>query len=282
MSTHTKQWSSATPGLLVFLIDESGSMLSQFKDSNDSRTVFATRVVNRVIDSIIQKNYNGDRANDRCFIVAIGYSIGAKELCSGFLSDLDQSPKRMETVKKKISDGAGGLVEIDKTMPIWVEPTTTDGWTDMAAAFKMAKEIIENWVKDKPDSPAPVIINVSDGIPYYNHKGTAECAQETAAIAKEIMDIQTSDGNVLIFNAEIGATGNQIILPTSKDEVKAGGEGAEFLFDISSVIPDGYAGAALKNGLELKENSKGAVFAADAENLIKLIDFGSSKGQRDV
>jgi hypothetical protein len=282
MSTHNKQWSSATPGLLVFLIDQSGSMLMPFKDSPDTRTVFATRVVNRVIDSIIQKNYNGDHAKDRCFIVAIGYSVGATELCSGFLSDLDNSPKRMETVKKKISDGAGGLVEIEKTMPIWVEPITKDGWTDMAAAFKMAKEIIENWVNDKPDSPAPVIINVSDGIPYYNHKDTAECAQETAAIAKEIMDIQTSDGNVLIFNAEIGASGNQIILPTSKDEVKAGGEGAEFLFEISSVIPDGYAGAALKNGLELKENSKGAVFAADAENLIKLIDFGSSKGQRDV
>jgi hypothetical protein len=253
-----------------------------FKDSQDTRTVFATRVINRVINSIIQKNYHGDHAMNRCFIVAIGYSVGAAELCSGFLSDLDNSHKRMETVKKKISDGAGGLVEIDETMPIWVEPITKDGWTDMAAAFKMAKEIIENWVKDKPDSPAPVIINVSDGVPYYNYKDTAECARETAAIAKEIMDIQTSDGNVLIFNAEIGASGNQIILPSSKDEVKVGGEGAEFLFEISSVIPDGYAGAALKNGLELKENSKGAVFAADAENLIKLIDFGSSKGKRDV
>lgn len=101
MSSHNKQWSSATPGLLIFLIDQSGSMLLPFKDSLDSRTVFATRVVNRVIDSIIQKNYNGDHAKDRCFIVAIGYSVGAQELCSGFLSDLDNSPKRTETVKKK-------------------------------------------------------------------------------------------------------------------------------------------------------------------------------------
>lgn len=282
MASHNKQWSSATPGLLIFLIDQSGSMLLPFKDSSDSRTVFATRVVNRVIDSIIQKNYNGDHAKDRCFIVAIGYSVGAKELCSGFLSDLDNSPKRMETVKKKISDGAGGLVEIDKTMPIWVEPIDKDGWTDMTAAFKMAKQIIEEWVKDKPESPAPVIINVSDGIPYYNNKGTAECAQETASIAQEIMDIKTSDGNVLIFNAEIGEGKTQIILPNQMEEVKSGGEGAQFLYEISSVIPDGYQAAAIKNGLELKDGSKGAVFAADAENLIKLIDFGSSKGQRDI
>lgn len=282
MSSHTKQWSSATPGLLIFLIDQSGSMLLPFKDSSDSRTVFASRVVNRVIDSIIQKNYHGDYAKDRCFIVAIGYSIGAQELCSGFLSDLDDSPKRTETVKKKISDGAGGLVEINKTMPIWVDPINEDGWTDMAAAFKMAKQIIEEWIKDKPESPAPVIINVSDGVPYYNHKGTEECARETAAIAQEIMNMKTNDGNVLIFNAEIGEGNIQIILPNSLDEVKAGGEGAKFLYDISSVIPDGYQGAAVKNGLTLKEGSKGAVFAADAENLIKLIDFGSSKGQRDL
>lgn len=281
MSSHNKQWSSATPGLLIFLIDQSGSMLLPFKDSPDTRTVFATRVVNRVIDSIIQKNYDGDHAKDRCFIVAIGYSVGAKELCSGFLSDLDNTPKRIETVKKKISDGADGLVEIDKNMPIWIDPIDKDGWTDMAAAFKMAKQIIEEWIKDKPDSPAPVIINVSDGIPYYNQKGTPECIQETAEIAHEIMNIHTPDGNVLIFNAEIGEGNLQIILPNSADEVIAGGVGAQFLYEISSVIPDGYKGAAEKNGLELKDGSKGAIFAADAEHLIKLIDFGSSKGQRD-
>ena len=257
-------------------------MLLPFKDSKETRTVFATRVVNRVIDSIIQKNYNGDHAKDRCFIVAIGYSVGAEELCSGFLSALDESPKRTEIIKKKISDGAGGLVEIDKTMPIWVDPIDKDGWTDMAAAFKMAKQIIEEWIKDKTDSPAPVIINISDGVPYYNHKGTQDCAQETAAIAKEIMNMKTSDGNVLIFNAEIGEGNTQIILPNTMEEVKAGGEGAKFLYEISSVIPDGYQEAAVKNGLEIKDGSKGAVFAADAENLIKLIDFGSSKGQRDL
>ena len=281
MPTHSKQWSSATPGLLIFLIDQSGSMLLPFKDSSESRTVFATRVVNRVIDSIIKKNYDGDHAKDRAFIVVIGYSVGAKELCSGFLGDIDNTPLRIESIKKKVSDGAGGLVEMDTKMPIWIDPIKKDGWTDMAAAFKMAKEIIENWVKDKPDNPAPVIINISDGVPYYDHKDSDECSRETEKVAKEIMNISTSDGNVLIFNVEIGSGGVQIILPNSSKEVEIGGKGAEFLYEISSVIPESYRGAADKNQLELKEGSRGAVFAADAEYLIKLIDFGSSKGQRD-
>lgn len=283
MSSHNKQWSSATPGLLIFLIDQSGSMLSPYKDTSDTRTIFATRVVNRVINDIIKKNFDGTQPKDRCFIVAIGYSVGATEECSGYLSELYNSPKRLEIVKKSVSDGAGGLVEIDKTMPIWVEPTTKDGWTDMAQAFKMAKEIIEKWISDNPESPAPVIINISDGVPYYDHKDCALCAQETAEIAKEIMDITTEDGNVLIFNAEIGEGATQIILPNSVNDVRAGGKGAEFLYEISSEIPEGYEGAAEKNGLitYLKDGSKGAVFAADAEFLIKLIDFGSSKGKRD-
>lgn len=283
MSSHNKQWSSATPGLLIFLIDQSGSMLSPYKDTPDSRTVYATRVVNRVINDIIKKNFNGTQPKNRCFIVAIGYSVGAHEQCSGYLSELHSSPKRFENIKKSIPDGAGGLVEIDKTMPIWVEPTTKDGWTDMTQAFKMAKEIIDSWIKDNPDSPAPVIINISDGIPYYDHKDSAECARETAEIAKKIMSTNTSDGNVLIFNAEIGEGTTQIILPNSINDIQIGGKGAEFLYEISSEIPDGYKDAAEKNGLisYLKDGSKGAVFAADAEFLVKLIDFGSSKGQRD-
>ena len=256
-------------------------MQEPFKGEEDSRTVFATKVINRVIDSIIQKNYNGDRAKDRCFIVAIGYSFGAQELCSGFISKLDESPKRIESVKQKVSDGAGGLVVVEKKMPIWVEPSTDNRWTDMKAAFEMAKQIIEKWVNDKPESPAPVIINISDGNPYYNHLTETQCMQETAALVQEIMNIQTNDGNVLVFNAEIGESNTQIILPNSEAEVAAAGAGAKFLYEISSEVPDGYIAAARKNELPVKEHSRCAVFAADAVNLIKLIDFGSSRGQGD-
>lgn len=279
--SHSKQWSSATPGLLIFLIDQSGSMLEPYKDIEQTRTVFASSVINKAIREIIVKSFHGTTPKDRCFIVVIGYSVGAKELCSGYLSELHNNPKRIDTIKKKIDDGDGGLVEKQKSIPVWVDPIQENGWTDMTQAFKMAKEIIESWIKDNPDSPAPVIINVSDGLPYYDHKDSALCARETTEIAKEIMGINTNDGNVLIFNAEIGEGKKEIRLPDSVDEVREGGAGAEFLYEISSVVPEGYKKAAEKNGLNLKEGSKGAVFAAEADTLIKLIDFGSSKGRGD-
>lgn len=280
MAANDMQWSSATPGLLVILIDQSGSMLSPYE--GETRTAFASKVINRVINEIIQKNFNGAEPKNRCFISVIGYNHNVKELCSGYLTDLYANPLKIEPVKKKVLDGAGGLIEIETKMPIWVEPITTDGATNMKDAFLMAKQLVEKWIVDKPQNPAPVIINISDGVPYYDGRNVEECMQETIQIAKEIKELSNEDGNVLIFNAEIGRGNAHVTFPAGKEEVASAGKEAEFLFEITSVIPAGYTDAAVKNELPVKENSRGCIFNAKGEELINLINFGSSKGQKDI
>ena len=74
----------------------------------------------------------------------------------------------------------------------------------MKGAFEMAKEIIEKWISDKPSNPAPVIINISDGVPYFNHQGEEECKNQTIEVVNQIKAIDTADGKVQIFNAMIG------------------------------------------------------------------------------
>lgn len=280
MANNDKQWSSATPGLLIILVDQSGSMMSHYCDG-DSRTEFSAKVINRVINTIIKKNFNKDKPKNRCFISVIGYGYEVKELCSGFLEDLYNNPIRVENKTQKVSDGNGGLVEVPVNQPIWVEPITTDVWTNMRDGFKMAKQLVNDWIADKPEGPAPVIINISDGVPYYDHQDDDTCISETTAVAKEILNISNEDGHVLIFNAEIGDGGHKIITPSSEREVASAGRPAQFLYDISSVIPEGYKAAAIKNELDIKDGSRGCIFNADAVELIKLIDFGSSKGQGD-
>ncbi len=280
MANNEMQWSSATPGLLIILVDQSGSMMNEYCDG-DSRTVFSAKVINRVINTIIKKNFNKDKPKNRCFISVIGYGYEVKELCSGFLEDLYNNPIRIEKKTQKISDGNGGLVDVSVNQPIWVEPINEDRWTNMRDGFKMAKQLVEDWISDKPECPAPVIINISDGMPYYDNKEASVCIQETEDVAKQIMNISNSDGNVLIFNAEIGDGGHTIFTPSTEAEVEAGGQPAQFLYEISSVIPEGYKNAAQKNELSIKEGSRCCIFNADAVELIKLIDFGSSKGQGD-
>ena len=174
------QWSSATPGLLIILMDQSGSMTLPY-DGGDTRTVFAAKAVNRVIDTIIQKNFNGKAPKNRCFICAIGYDVEAKTLVSGYLADLNANPLRIETVKQKIGD-----VDTETSVPIWVEPIKDDKWTNMTAGFQMAYEIVEKWISQKPNNPAPVIINISDGVPYYDCKSIEECMDETIKVVEKI------------------------------------------------------------------------------------------------
>lgn len=278
MGQNDKQWSSATPGLLIILVDQSGSMMNEYVDG-DSRTVFSAKVINRVINTIIKKNFVKDKPKNRCFISVIGYGYEVKELCSGYLEDLYKNPMRIEESVRKVSDGDGGLVETKVKNPIWVEPIDKDVWTNMKDAFVFARQLVEEWIQDKPDCPAPVIINISDGAPYYDHKDPDICMEETRQVAKEIMDISNEDGHVLIFNAEIGDGGHKFITPNSENEVI--GKEAKFLYDISSVIPVGYKTAAIKNELQIRDGSRGCIFNADAVELIKLIDFGSTRAQGD-
>lgn len=277
MANNEMQWSSATPGLLIILVDQSGSMMKQY-DGEDSRTQFAAKAVNRVINTIIQKNFDGKQPKNRCFIKVIGYDAEVKKLASGFLQKLEASPLRVEEVTKKVSDGAGGLVEIKAKMPIWIEPIDKDRWTNMTDAFKMAKDTVEAWMTDKPGNPAPVIINISDGVPYYDKKEIVDCMQETLGVVNEIKDIDTNDGKIQIFNAMLG-DGQKIIFPASDSELTS--DGAKFLYEISTEIPEAYRSAAEKNQLGYNAGARGAIYNADAEHLVKLIDFGSSKGQGD-
>ena len=244
-----------------------------------SSTAFASLAVNKVIDNIIQKNFDGDAPKNRCFISVIGYNHNVRELCSGWLKDLDEKPLRYETLKKKTPDGTGGICEIEIKQPVWVEPIDKDGATNMLGAFSLAKDLVEKWINDNPDWPAPVIINISDGVPYYDGKDYHDCMEETIVLAKEIMGMTNSDGNVLIFNAQIDSSNGSVVCPN--DRSKFSQEGAQFLFDITSEIPESYKAAAAKNELPIEDGSRGCIFGADGVQLIQLIDFGSSKGQGD-
>jgi len=132
---------------------------------------------------------------------------------------------------------------------------------------------------DNADGPAPVIINISDGVPYYDGKDPRECMKETVSLANEIMGLTNNDGNVLIFNAQIDESNGKVVFPSNRSDISQ--EQAQFLYDITSEVPESYKAAAAKNELPTKEGSRGCIFGADGVQLIQLIDFGSSKGQGD-
>ena len=187
-----------------------------------------------------------------------------------FLDELDNTVVRIEKINRKISDGAGGLVDIVIDMPIWIDPIAKGGFSNTKEAFALAKNLVECWMIDKPENPAPIIINISGNMPFYGESKTI-CQNETRKIVNEIMLLKNGDGNVLVFNVEIANINKKIMLPNSILKVRQAGEMTEFLFSISSILPNKYIKAADMNGLSIDEDSKGLVFIGNMKQFINLI-----------
>ena len=86
MNNYSKQWSTATPGYLIFLIDQSSSMGNDWSDGK-TYAEFTAEVINRTINELIATNAAGETVKNRVFISLIGYgSKGVRDIRSGYLS----------------------------------------------------------------------------------------------------------------------------------------------------------------------------------------------------
>ena len=280
MANYTKQWSSDTPGYLIFLIDQSHSMSTIWVD-NKSMAEFTAEVINKTINELIATNAAGETVKDRVFISLIGYGGNppvVADISSDYLSKYADNPLRVSKYAEKVKDGKGGTINVNVEMPIFLE-AKADGWTPMGGAFDLAKRLIQGWIQKKENHPVPVIINVSDGYPEGPTSSSTEIEfQRTIMIANEIMKLQTADGNPLVFNVHITERGKEIQFPENEYELE-GNKMAELLFKISSKVPEAYKKAAKDQNLKrIGENSKGFISNASPDTLIRFINFGSSGG----
>jgi hypothetical protein len=111
------------------------------------------------------------------------------------------------------------------------------------------------------------VINITDGEP--NDFGTAKKA------AERLKELKTSDGNLILMNAHIAsASAGKVELPNNNSSIQ-GNKLAEFLYEISSVLPDSLAQKAQEVGFNVQKEARGFVFNAEAETLIKLLNFGT-------
>lgn len=271
MDNNSMQWSTATPGYIIFLIDQSGSMSEEY-DHDMSRADFTAMVVNRTIQELILANGAGNYIKKRAFVSLIGYGDAIQNLRSDFISEFAESPIRVQKVKKRVFDGAGGIIEIEDEFPIFLEPKA-DGLTPMGEAFETAQELIENWINITPGRPAPVIINISDGMPCTEDED--EEPHKSIDVANQIMKMSTQDGHPLIFNVHIGGD-KSLKHGFEESENELSTEQARLLFKISSKVPESYKGQATSLGFSVRNESRGFISNAEATDLIQFINFGSS------
>lgn len=263
--------SRRNPSCIIFLIDQSGSMSQRFGGGNDTKAQGAADAINKLLQELVLKCTKEDGVRDYFDIAMIGYGI--REGYAGplvgqnfvKLSQLAEQPLNIEERMKKEPNGAGGTVEVKVKFPIWVEPVASSN-TPMCRALKLGLEWARKWITEHPEAFPPIAFNITDG---------EATDGDPEHIAKEIMELSTSDGNVLMFNCHISGTkASSVLFPAAESELPTD-QFAKKLFRMSSILPEPILDLAGKEGFDVKEKSRGFAFNADLVDLIDILDIGT-------
>ena len=254
---------TSNPGCIVILVDQSWSMNEDW--GTGTKAEIAALAVNSVLGELVIAGRTGEVIRDRCHVTVIGYGERVEPIVGGMISEVASSLIEVKKVKKSVEDGAGGLVEVEVEMPIWVQPAANND-TPMHEAFERAAEIIQRWCDDRPDGFPPIVINITDG--------AATQPDLTVDAARKVMNLHTTDGNVLIFNIHIANSTHQVTFPHSTTQL-VGDNFAEFLFSLSSVLPEPLREEAKTVGLPTEPDARCFAYNADPITMIKILNFGS-------
>ncbi len=260
---------TTNPGCIIIMLEQSLYMNASYGTNGYEKKDLATLAVNRMIYEIIEACADGESIQDRVFIGVVGYGTknpGVELILGDMLSEIGDNPKRVEKITRKISDGSGGLVEIEEDFPVWIEPVAEMD-APMDDAFQRTAQLAEEWCKTHPDSFPPVVINITSG------KTTNELS--TRIEAEKLLKISNNNGNVLLLNAYISdGLGDAIVFPSNKNSFND--SSADLLFDISSTLPDILIQEAQYLWETVEIGAKGMIYNTDAALLLRLFDFGAT------
>lgn len=264
------------PTAILFVIDQSGSMSDKLSIER-SKAQQVADVLNKTLFNLITRCTKSDGVRDYFDIGVIAYGHNGAyngfggTLCSNAIhkiSTIESSPVRVEDRKKKVDDGAGGLVETSVKFPIWFEPLANGGTPMCEAMTKVAEELVA-WCDTHSDSYPPTILHITDG------ESTDGNPEE---IVNQLKQIGTNNGEVLVLNLHVSSSStNPIEFPDSDSFLPD--EYAKMLFRMSSNLPKHLADFAKEKGFKISSESKGFMFNADASSIVEFFDIGTRPSQ---
>jgi hypothetical protein len=274
---YTAQISRNNPTALVFLLDQSGSMLEPFGAQPAKRKADGVAdALNRLLQNLVLKCTKADGIRDFFHVGMLSYGGRVASAFGGALagknvvpiSQLANNPLRVETRTRKVDDGAGGLIDEKFKFPVWFEARPS-GATPMCEALRKAREFLQVFLGVQPNCYPPLVLNITDGKP--SDGDPREAAKELRALASQ-------DGNVLLFNAHLSDKPNQP-LSFPQDEAGLPDDFARLLFRMSSELPPKLLEAAKSAGFPVGPKSRGFVFNADLVAVIRFLDIGTRVAQ---
>jgi len=274
--SYDAQISRLNPTAFLFVVDQSGSM-SDPMSIGRSKAEFVSDALNRTLMNLIGRCTKAGGVRDYFEVGVIGY--GGRGVDNGFsgvlgarvlnpVSAIEQSPTRVEDRKRKMDDGAGGIVETSVKFPVWFEPRA-DGGTPMRAALTKAAEELAAWCDAHPESYPPTVLHVTDG-----ESGDGDPEE----IATSVAQLRTNDGPVVVMNIHVSALGADTIkFPSSESGLPD--SHAKLLFRMSSLLPQHLAAFAKDKGYNVSPESRGYMFNAEAGEIVDFFDIGTRASQ---
>lgn len=274
--SHEAQITRNNPTAFLFVVDQSGSMADKMA-SGKSKAEFVADALNRTLMNLIGRCTKSEGVRDYFDVGVIGYGSGVGNGFSGSLSgkilnpvtSIEKGPTRVEDRKRKMDDGAGGIIETNVKFPVWFDPKA-DGGTPMRAALAKAAEELVVWCDAHPESYPPTLLHVTDG------ESTDGDPEQVAA---DLAQISTNDGPVVVFNIHVSSLGfDPVKFPSS--ETGLPDTYAKMLFRMSSLLPAEVAAFASKDkGYAITPESRGFMFNAEAGEIVDFFDIGTRASQ---
>jgi len=264
--------SRENPTCFLFVIDQSGSM-DEITETGRSKADFVADVLNKTLYTLVTSCSKAEGVRNYFDVGVIAY--GGSEVASGFggalaggivhpINAISEHTLRIEERRKKVDDGAGGIVELKTKFPVWFDPKSAGG-TPMRAALSRTREAVAEWCEAHPGSYPPTILHVTDG-------QSTDGAPED--VADGLRQIATKDGEALLFNLHVTTGGGlEIVFPTAEAELDD--EYSRMLFRMSSPLPAHLAKFAGDKGYAIAGGSRGFIFNGDPQCIVDFFEIGT-------
>ena len=262
LKTHTI--SSTNPCLIIYLIDQSGSMDENFGNAAHSKAVELANAINDTIYEVgLRCIGSAGELKNRFEMAIIGYGKGG-EVRSAWEGQL--ANKWVVSIKNVFDYPSGYAAD----RPTWIKPCA-EGATPMTKAFENARRLCNDWINwgNHKDCHPPIIINITDGEATDSGPSDRLLRNEV----EQIKQLRTNYGAVNILNIHITEmSGDRILFP---NEISGGTQYAKLLFEISTPLNENMMRIAQQKGYNIQHNARGYVFNGSANDLINFLNIGT-------
>ena len=263
---YDKNISTNEPALVLFLIDQSGSMGGYWGGTGVHKKDLASNALNRSLyDLALHACLNPDGVADRLHVGIISYGDPGVNQIIGGSTGWEAATVWCTAYNRvsKVPVGHDGSRVVEEEIPIWVEPRANNG-TPMGAALSLAAVVVSRHCTAHPSSHPPIVINVTDG----EAGGISEPA-------RRVRSCSTENGSALLLTIQISSDGGHpLLFPPSTPP--AASRATQDLFAISSEVPGPMASRARAMGVHVPEGGRGIVLNADPLALTNFLQIGTT------